>query len=339
MATGCLEVKGTIDLAQFWPDGEADADTTKVKVQVGRNAFRFRPDDDSPFRVTHAFFGATVKGRVRKAPIDKHGRVTIRLQGIDAPELHYRPQAPKLDGKKPTPAQRKSFNAANANFRQPLAETATLALARYLARAGGPQVPCVVRTAVDDPSDVFDTYGRLVGDIYVRVGAEERHVNHWLAESGWAQPSLYASMSDVEITDLVLITRKARYGRAGVWKHVTSNVTRFDPQLVYRRHGPPDPAADRGAVVFPKLFRRLATYRVCKTAKLLRGSFDRYLQEHTDGCYERDDFLRQGTTAATHRRLDEFVSAGGRLLVQPEALVFQESPSMVVDAAGKAAVW
>lgn len=43
MATGLLEVRGTIDLAQFWPTGESDADTTKVLLSVGPDAFRLAP--------------------------------------------------------------------------------------------------------------------------------------------------------------------------------------------------------------------------------------------------------------------------------------------------------
>src|SRR5437773_795653 len=109
MTKGLLEVSGTIDLAQFWPAGESDADTVKVLLS-SPNAFRFTPHAGAPSKVTHAFEGATVKGKVSKSAIDNKNRVTIRLQGIDAPELHYRPMAPTLNSKKPTPQQRATFN-------------------------------------------------------------------------------------------------------------------------------------------------------------------------------------------------------------------------------------
>src|SRR5229473_413427 len=105
MPKGLLEVSGTIDLVQFWPGGESDADTVKVLLS-GANAFKFRAQPGAPSKVTHAFDGATVKGKVSKPTVDKQGRITIRLQGIDAPELHYRPTAPTLDKRKPTPDQR-----------------------------------------------------------------------------------------------------------------------------------------------------------------------------------------------------------------------------------------
>jgi hypothetical protein len=30
--TGMLRIRGTIDLSQFWPSGQSDADTTKIKA-------------------------------------------------------------------------------------------------------------------------------------------------------------------------------------------------------------------------------------------------------------------------------------------------------------------
>ncbi len=50
---GLLKVTGTLDLNQFWPDGESDADTAKVKV--GQNAFSFQTHPGAPFKVTHVF--------------------------------------------------------------------------------------------------------------------------------------------------------------------------------------------------------------------------------------------------------------------------------------------
>src|SRR5882724_1947652 len=105
MPKGLLELSGTIDLAQFWPTGESDADTVKVLV-AGADAFRFRPQPGAAMKVTHAFNAAKVVGKGSKACIDNKGRVTIRLQAIDAPELHYRPTIPTINKKKPTPAQK-----------------------------------------------------------------------------------------------------------------------------------------------------------------------------------------------------------------------------------------
>jgi hypothetical protein len=89
----------------------------------------------------------------------------------------------------------------------------------------------------------------------------------------------------------------------------------------------------------PKLFRRQSTYAVAKAAKLVTGTFAKYLQNHPDGCYETSDFLSQGIAAATHRRLDEFVDTQSQYTVRPGDLVFQEASSRVVDKVGNPARW
>jgi hypothetical protein len=72
-----------------------------------------------------------VRGRVTKDIIDKKDRVTIRLQGVDAPELHYMPQAAKK-AKQQTATKRKVFLEWNHKYRQHFAESATVALRTLL---------------------------------------------------------------------------------------------------------------------------------------------------------------------------------------------------------------
>ena len=338
MSKGLLELSGTIDLAQFWPVGQSDADTVKV-LMSGPNAFRFTPHPGAQSKVTHAFEGATVKGKVSKPAIDNKNRVTIRLQGIDAPELHYRPTAPTLNGNKPTAEQRAKFNAANGNFRQKFGETTTIALGTFLAKAGGSPLRCVVRTGVDEPSEVFDTFGRMVGDIFVTVGGVEQNVNHWLCRKGWAFPTFYSSMTKQEIDDLIKLSESARNAKAGIWKRTTSDLSLFDRTLLFRNKGTPDPANDDGRVFFPKLFRRRSTFGIAQTAKMVSGLFKNYLKMEPDACFETADFLSQGVTAATPRHLDEFVSPATRFTVGPKDRVFQENKSRVVGKNGKPVKW
>jgi hypothetical protein len=56
-----------------------------------------------------------------------------------------------------------------------------------------------IEHVVDHPNDVFDTYGRFIGDIQVRRGGSGQNINVWLAEQGWAFPALYSTMSAREI--------------------------------------------------------------------------------------------------------------------------------------------
>lgn len=62
MASGLLEVNGTINLNQFWPEGSSDANKTKIIVDLAPNQFRFRPYQGKAFQTTNAFDKAVVKG-------------------------------------------------------------------------------------------------------------------------------------------------------------------------------------------------------------------------------------------------------------------------------------
>ena len=310
MFKGLLEVSGTIDLNQFWPIGESDADTVKVLLS-GPDAFTFRSDFDSESRVTHAFEGAVVKGKT-STPAIKAGHVTIRLQGIDAPELHYRPIAPVINKIRPTPEQRSAFNKVNKNFRQKFGETATAELKNHLGKAGNSPLHCVIRTAVDHPKDVFDTFGRLIGDVIITESGKEFNANLWLCEHGWAFPTFYSSMSREEIERLTALSEKAHKSHAGIWRFVSADLTEFDSSLVFRDHGIPDAAADAGHVILPKLFRRRSTFSGALAAKMVSGNFKNYLQTEPDRIFqELHDFLAAGRTKAKKRHLDEFVSEGG----------------------------
>jgi endonuclease YncB( thermonuclease family) len=341
MTTGLLEVNGTIDLNQFWPRGTSDADTTKILIEVGADAFRFRSSPTDPFQVTHVFDDAIVIGTTRKPVIDKQNRVVVRLQGIDATELHYRPQA-ALPTKKQTKTQHALYLQWNLEFRQYFAETATDELCHFLDGAHQNPLPCRVVTAVDTPNDVFDTYGRLVGDILVSIDGMnvDVNVNHWLVENGDAVPAFYTSMSEDEITTLIALYRQARSKKRGLWnKLFTREITPFNWKLVFRGKGVPiDGQADRGPAILPKLFRRQSTFQVNKRATMVKGSFVKYLQDRSDALHLTDEFLEQGAGAAPLHFLYEFVSDNW-LKAGPEDLVFREKPSYLRKPNGQPVTW
>ena len=95
--------------------GSSDGDTAHVRVQ--RVTFNGK--------ATHALSGAHVRGRVQKGVLDQHGSITVRLQGIDAPELHYMPLVAKASAKKPT-----------AQFRQHYGRLAAERLGAFLKTLG-----------------------------------------------------------------------------------------------------------------------------------------------------------------------------------------------------------
>ncbi len=337
---GILRVTGTIDVRQFWPGGESDADTTKVLVDV-TGGFQYQDAPGHSFNPTHAFDGAQVHGKSRKDVVDSKGRVTIRLQGIDAPELHYRPQM-TAGPPKPTDAQHSAFKAANGNFRQHCGETCAQALGGFLGQLGQ-TVSCHVDTRVQHPDEVFDTYGRFIGDIYVVKNGQDTDVNHWLVKEGWALATFYDSMANDEITTILNLAVAAKTAKAGVYKQnsVASAVPMFDFALRYERgQDVPhfQPFADSGLFIMPKLFRRQAAWAVHTKAKIINETFPKYLQGLKDKCFLRTDFLAQGKQAPAHT-LSDFVSDTNNITRGTEELVFDEAASKLIRNGQPVTAW
>ena len=332
---GLLKVTGKLDLAQFWPGGESDADT--AKVLVGQNAFKFQDHPGAPFKVTHVFDKAKVKGQGSKPAIDKKNRITIRFQGIDAPELHYQAgPLSKMQKDQLTAAQLQKLKQLNKKYRQLFGETSTVKLHEFLAGSGQAVMPCTVKTAVDAPNEVFDTYGRFIGDILVKIGGNEVDINLWLVEQGWAFPTFYASMSNEEIQTLLAAAEKGRKKTNRPEKRLQKVVGQLDKTLLYPGKGAAfNAATDKGPVLMPKLFRRLCTYTVHHGVGAAPGSFHTFLKNSPDGCFLTNDFLIQGTNAAPVHFLSEFVGTDDKITKEPQELVFREKASTLLGPNGQ----
>src|SRR5258705_2917984 len=148
MVAGLLQMRGSIALDQFWPTGRSDADTTKILLTVSPGAIEFRKNSSVPFHATHAFDHAMVKGRTSKPPI-KNGQVTVRLQGIDATELHYQPSPlSSTERKASNPTKLNAYHLVTHSYRQFLGATATKALHDFLSSTGKSALDCRVFTQV-----------------------------------------------------------------------------------------------------------------------------------------------------------------------------------------------
>lgn len=303
-----LKLSGTIDTAQFWPHGESDADTVKVSIAGQASPWKYNN------KTTRAFDGAIVHGKVRKPVADKQNRVTIRLQGIDAPELHYPPK----------------------NYRQPLGESATVALGKLAASIGKQIVPCQVTTQVEKPNDVFDTYGRMVGDVWLTIKGKAANINHWLAKQGWAFPTFYTSMTSDEINQIIELSEAARKSKKNIWRQYSSKIGPLDTTLLFRKNG--QPGADKGPVVLPKLFRRLCGWQVAKAkgdsnATTLKAFLDE--AKPPDLFYSTKDILEHSIHSATQERLSSVVGSGDVLQLLPKDMTFSEKTSTLVGPDGK----
>lgn len=330
--SGLLRIRGVIDLTQFWPGGSADADTSKVKVNVGKGSFAFAADGKK-FKATNVLDKAIVIGASKKPVIDAQSRVTVRLQGIDAPELHYKAAPLRKSRPEVTATRREAYNAENkTERRQYWGETATVAMAQKLSTFGAGAIRCEVYSFVDHPYELMDTYGRVVGNIH--VGKKfALDINTWLTEQGWVFPTFYSSMSDEEIQTLLAAAAKGRQ-RGRVWSALSDDTSKFKPKLVYRKGGPIDAENDQGDLIMPKLFRRQVAYKMEVQAKVFKGSYAEFLADRPDECYLTSEFLDKGLHTAPTRRLAEFMK-GKRFLKEPQDVVFREKFSTVVNAAGK----
>ena len=155
MPTGLLVVTGTLDAGQFWPNKGSDADTANVTINT--SSFQFSSTGKrSSLKTTHVFEGAKLRGQ--KDPVLKNNKLTIRFQGIDAPELHF---AALLRQKGPN---KKKLKNNGTKYRQFFGETAAATLGSFL-EDHMKGTTCRVETRVDSPNEVFDMYGRFIGDI------------------------------------------------------------------------------------------------------------------------------------------------------------------------------
>jgi endonuclease YncB( thermonuclease family) len=325
-AKGLLRVQGTLDVTQFWPVGESDADTVKVVV----NKIEFSPDRTAhlPFAVVHIFDNAFVKGAQGppKAPIKK-GKLTIRLQGVDATELHFSATLPK-----------KGLLHNGTRYRQHLGESASVKLHDIISSTSKKNpIPCEVVTFVDHPNDVFDMYGRMVGDVLVSTGSTQVNINQGLAENGWAFPTFYNSMSATEITTLAGLAATARKAKKGVWQHLSNDAAHPDTSLEFRAPGTkPKPKSDTGDTIMPKLFRRQIRYFVSALNHLFTGSVADFLLSQKDPWAKTADFLKNPNVKPTSKtgNLGVLLDKKGQFTVAPGDIVFFEKPSTLVDAKG-----
>src|SRR5262249_23705075 len=148
MQMGLLIISGVLSVKQFWPEGRSDADTATVDLAKNK-AFVF-VNNAGHRAQTHAFDNAESEGKFGRSAVinlTKSGvrTVKIRLQGLDAPELHFQPQVPGSKG-------------FNHPFRQPMGETCAHALNAFLSTFGQVEIDCEVLTQVNKPTDVCDVF-------------------------------------------------------------------------------------------------------------------------------------------------------------------------------------
>lgn len=192
-------VRGTFVAAGYAPDGDT---------------IRFAPDRPADL---DALIGTQ---RLRVA---KDTTVNVRLEGIDAPELHY------------------------AAREQRCASTARDALLRALGLgARWDFVRGSVLTRSVDPT------GRVIGYAF-RDGAESipSSANAAMLREGMAYPLAYDTQPPEHRALFAELARAARKARVGIWHHDRTAAFALATEASI---------GVRGALIFPKLFRRCVSY-------------------------------------------------------------------------------
>lgn len=331
-----LEIAGRIKLDQFWPDGKSDADTTKLLLTVNGNSMRVKLAGQTSFVRTLAYQDAGILGAVdedtgqRKiTPLMKSNAITIRLQRIDAPELHYRPDARGSEG-----ALRGT--GLIKDYRQHQAETAVVKLAKFLKGFGSSSLECIFTSelkATEGPGAAIDKYGRFVGDIILPDGV---NLNLWLLEQGLAVVALYDSMLPNEIDESVDAWKRGRVKRSGIARFYTASFAAFDNDLVYRAGGSTIVSEASRKFIHPKFYRRQTTWWAFKEASIFTGDFGDWLTEKNEQCWYLPEFQEEGRRARK-QPLYERETDGNGISWEPEDFIFAESASSLYrsDVSGR----
>ncbi len=239
----CLE--GHVVLTGFAPDGDS---------------VRFLPND--PSKLANLRRGSLLR------PSTVDGSVQLRLQGIDAPELHYA-----------LASQPRAAGARDALMAWLGVQAITYAAdAATVMTADPPGVPAVVL------ADTVDARGRVIAYLLRRcpgTSARRHHVdtsllaetaNHALLAAGHVYFLAYTSLPVEHRRVLRDVARAARARKLGVW---SADATKRGFLLRGVRS-----LAPGGALVFPKLFRRCVDYVAQRYAYGFAGTFVDWLEGH-----------------------------------------------------------
>jgi len=331
---GRLTIDGTLDLAQFWPEGESDADTTKIIVNVVPDAIRYQAPGQSA-QPTSAFDDAFVKIYGKPKLVIKEGKLTVRLQGIDAPELHLQPQSMKGTKYKGKDLGSLKGSGLVKKYRQHQAETATVQLAQYIGSLGASPISCQFVTEVADdegPGDAIDKYGRFVGNLRI----SDVDINLETLRRGWAVVAIYNSMRRNEIQDCLDAWKVGRKAASGIVKYLTNTIGAFDSDLLYRRSTDAQIQLEgTHKFIHPKLYRRQCTWWAYRKNGTFKSGFDTFLtlSKH-DVFYELDDFLSDSAYVSVQIPIQKMVE-DEKVVYNPDQVVFKDAPSTLYGGDGK----
>jgi endonuclease YncB( thermonuclease family) len=248
-----LAMRGHLVLVGYQPDGDS---------------VRFVADDPSLYANLHRGY------KIRQSTRD--GSVQLRLEGIDAPELHYGDQA------QPTGDTARDWLLDQIGVRkveyQPGSTTILTATPN--------KIPAAIYTSGVDPNGRAISYLQVGGTLpkdgtWINVTNQilDRTVNAKALTSGVAYTTFYSSAPASHITHLRQLAAKARDDKRGVWDLDRSGLFVLKDQ---------DSIGPDGQLILPKLFRRATDY-LKDRANGFHGNLADWLKANNTGTRREDD--------------------------------------------------
>lgn len=335
---GKVKITGKIYVDQFYSlGGRSDADTVRIYLDPESVEFRRNEEAEWQKRLTlfnNAYYYDEEKKNWKKIAVKDKGHnnqeyLKIRLQGIDAPELHCLANQADL---RLSSTHYRNFSSLNTMFeyRQYWGARAARELAAFLnsesiVEDGEKYVMGYAISSVDTPNNLFDKFGRAVADIVI-IDREEHHIN------------LNQYMSNEEIETLMKCDRNALDNSAGIRPSYTNKIVPFNFNLFYRDEDGVQSKIenDKGPLNLPKFFRKQLDYEALiksgskkdreshSELKSLKG----YIRYRENECYKLQEFL-ENRHCATKYSLSEFIDENGYINAEPGSLVNIESDSKI----------
>ena len=344
---GTIKITGKIIFSQFFGEktgdekpvwGVSDADTCKLILDSKSIKFRTSPKSSWQENIRlfdNAFsYDEETGKRIKIIGMDYENSkfIKIRLQGLDAPELHYKASKGNTflyDN------QLSLFNGLKETFefRQVYGAQAASKLIGFLKDYSADEkfINAYAISSIDTPSQLFDKFGRAICDIYVYNDNENNgiNINQWLVREGWAFPDFYDSMSNEEITTLRKLGNDANNEKAGMRPYFSDKIVDLNYNLLFDKENAKQILDnENGKLNLPKFFRKQVDWKILGNSGYKVKNLKQFISSRKDTCYLIDEFLEKRRCARIHQ-LSEFISEDGIITVKPGDLVNIESDSFL----------
>ncbi|MES0068478.1 hypothetical protein NKJ73_22060 [Mesorhizobium sp. M0074] len=364
-AMGYVEILGEVDVFQYWPHGVSDVDTLKfipdlttatylsdsAPVKVGayfEHGGSFQPDDNEPGVER---FKAILRS-------SSGGSLSVRLQGIDAPETHYAPNLREgmFDGDYAKWIAK--HMSRQMSYRQPYGKLCTDFFANGLrSKLGiGPydpanpevKVTAKLRVLADSINSAADVFGRVVGYVAISHNGQDVVLNDVALSEGFAFCSFYGSMTLHEmqrLADLFAAHGSDRARRSQLRSNVSNHLRDFEPGLCTTKSMRDTDLDDNGANSIrgtdsfrskcfdPKLFRRCVDWIGRREALNDASTLLDYMRANDEEVVLLSDFAAANGdwTQARKFSMGSLIGRDGAFRYKPGEVVFEARPITIVD--------